>query len=90
MTLRDSERRRVSDSRFVFKFILIFLPSLRRVDYVGYPVDRQRHPVVDAGLSALSARITGRNDADQVPSTRLLQHQWSTRVALRKVEDSQR
>jgi len=55
---------------------------LRRIDYVGNPVDRQRDPVIDAGLAALRARVTGRHDTDQIPSARLLHHQRSARIAL--------
>jgi len=38
--------------------------------------------VIDARLSALRARVTGRHDADQVPPARLLHHQRSARIAL--------
>lgn len=66
---------------YPFRSSRFFLPL--RVDDVRYPVDRFRNAMVDSWLARLRARVTRRDDADQVPSPRLLQHQWPTAVALR-------
>lgn len=61
---------------------------LRRIDYVGNPIHRQRDPVINPRLSSLSARVTSRHDADQVPTASLLQHQRSARIALQTKHNS--
>ena len=52
------------------------------VDHVGNPVNGVRHPVIDARLAALSARVAGRHDADQEPPVALLHHQGTARITL--------
>lgn len=44
-----------------------------------------RHPVVDAGLARLGARVTGRHDADEEPPAGPLEHEGAPRVALAAV-----
>jgi hypothetical protein len=56
------------------------------VDHVGNPVDGVRHPVVDARLAALSARVAGRHDANQEPPVALLHHQRTARIALERTK----
>lgn len=72
-----------NDSSIFLSFVS-FIPKLR-VDNVGYPVDRFRHAMIDSWLAWLRARVTRRNDAYQVPTPRLLQHQRSTAVTLREI-----
>lgn len=57
---------------------------LLRIDHVRYPIDRFSYTMVNSWLTRLGTRISRRNDANQVPSSRLLQHQRSSAVALRK------
>lgn len=73
----------VSCKAFTIPLFLSFVSFIPlRVDNVGYPVDRFRHAMIDSWLAWLRARVTRRNDAYQVPSPRLLEHQRSTTVTL--------
>lgn len=72
---------------FIYSLSLSIIPLFfapLRVDDVRYPVDRFRNAMIDPWLAGLRARVTGRDDAYQVPSPRLLQHQWPAAVALRE------
>jgi len=53
-----------------------------RIYDVCDPVDGLGHAMIDSRLTWLRAGITGGDDADEIPSTGFLQHQWAAAVAL--------